>query len=193
MQFISFVTHSSLILSNQFPAQYNFSICQQTKYKFFNLRFQSSMSHQHLFGQASQIFHTCRCHFQILGARRVTWSMSHPHFWCGLCILLLSGTFCSVHVEWYIFLYVRGEENCNNCAKNMVSTIQNFVTSAIRHPRFLSLCLCDCLLHLHACRLMPHITWFVERYSVFLLSPHSWILYLLLSLSLVKWHIYYTP
>lgn len=77
------------------------------------------MSHQHLFGQASQIFQTCRCHCQILGARRVTWSMFHPHFWCGLCILLLSGTLCSVHVDWYIFLYVRGEENCNNCAENI--------------------------------------------------------------------------
>jgi hypothetical protein len=38
VQFISIVTHSSLILSNQFPAQYNFSLCQQKKYKFFNLR-----------------------------------------------------------------------------------------------------------------------------------------------------------
>ena len=127
------------------------------------------MSQQHSFGQASQIFQTCRCHFQILGARRVIWSMSHPHFSCGLCILLLSGIFCSVHVDWYIFLYVRVEENCNNCAENIGFPHKNFVTWAIRHPRFLCLCICDCLLHLHACRFMPHITWSVERYSVFLL------------------------
>ena len=171
MQFISFVTHSSLILSNQFPAHYNFSLCQQTKYKFFNLKSQSSMSHQHLFGQASQIFQTCRCHFQILGARRVTSSISHPRFWCGLCILLLSGTFCLVHVDWYIFLYVRGGKKIATIVlKILVSPIQNFVTWAVRHPRFL--CLCLWLLAAFAC-LQVYATYHMIRWEIKCLPSFS--------------------
>jgi hypothetical protein len=108
------------------------------------------MSHQHFFGQAPQIFQKSRCHFEILGARRVAWSKFHtgdPQFWSGLWILLLSGAFCFLHVNWYTFFYERGKKTAIIVLKIFVATIQNFVMWATGHPRFVHFCLCDCLLH----------------------------------------------
>jgi hypothetical protein len=51
-----------------------------------------------------QIFYTSRSHLEFLGSRRVTWSKFHtedPQFWSELWTSLLSGTFCSLHFNWY--------------------------------------------------------------------------------------------
>jgi len=60
--------------------------------------------------RASQIFRKCRSHLQMAGAWRMTWSnfrAENPQFLSDLWTSLLSEAFCSMHVNWYTFLYPR--------------------------------------------------------------------------------------
>jgi len=59
---------------------------------------------------AGQRFHNSWSRLQMRCSRRVTYNKFHaedPHFWSDPWTLFLSVAFCSVHVNWYTFLYVR--------------------------------------------------------------------------------------
>ena len=63
--------------------------------------------------QGSTVSQKARSHFQILGARTVTWSKFHTEnqeFWSYLWLSLISGVCYSVHVNWFIPLYVRNKK-----------------------------------------------------------------------------------
>jgi len=69
-----------------------------------------------------QISQEFRIHLHILGARRVTWRKfctKDPKLWGDLGTSLLYGTFCFMHVSWYLFLYIR-KKKPQQCWKQYV-------------------------------------------------------------------------
>jgi hypothetical protein len=83
-----------------------------------------------------QIFQKSGTHIQILGARKVTWNVSHnegPQVWSDLWTSLISGAFCSMHASWYTFLYARGKR-----AVIMLNGISCY-SMKFSHPGFLRL------------------------------------------------------
>jgi hypothetical protein len=80
--------------------------------------------------QGSTISLKARSHFRILGTRMVTWSKfltENQEFWSYLWLSLISGVCCSVHVNWFIFLYVRNKKPTLSMPEIVGTAIQTSV------------------------------------------------------------------
>lgn len=93
-----------------------------------------------------QIFRISGTHIQILGARKLTWHVSHndgPQVWSDLWTSLISGAFCSLHAIWYTFLYVRGNVQWS-CWKILVAAVWSLVTRDLCASEYKQRCHCLC-------------------------------------------------
>lgn len=91
----------------------------------------------HIKATGSQICVKSGSHLSIIGARTVKQGIYHtdyPQFWSDLWMLLLSGAFFSVYINWYINLYV--VKKCNNFAENFRHHHIQLLTYVTRHLGF---------------------------------------------------------
>lgn len=83
--------------------------------------------------------------FRVVDARRIIWSKflaENPQFWSDPWTLPLFGAFCSAHVNWYTFVYLR--KTAIIVEKILGATIQNLDPRATGppgfvHPRFIEI------------------------------------------------------